>query len=53
MIFDLLNELPLESFGILRWTVLDKDDEIFELSDAIDEDKVMQSLWCRWIFLHR
>ena len=52
-LFDLLNELPLESFGVLRWMVLDKDDEIFELSDGIDEDKVMQSLWSRWIFLHR
>lgn len=52
-IYDLLNELPLEPFGLMSWYILDKEEDIFELDTVRDEDKVMQALWSRWIFLHR
>lgn len=52
-LYDLLNELPMEEFGLMGWFVIDKEEEIFEQDDVRDEDKVMQALWARWIILHR
>ncbi|EKM56487.1 uncharacterized protein PHACADRAFT_253645 [Phanerochaete carnosa HHB-10118-sp] len=52
-IYDLLNELPLEPYGILAWSIVDREEEIYELADVMDEDKVMMALWNRWIFLNR
>ena len=43
----------MEEFGALSWYIIDKEEEIFECDDVRDEDKVMQALWARWIFLHR
>ncbi|EPQ53586.1 hypothetical protein GLOTRDRAFT_116976 [Gloeophyllum trabeum ATCC 11539] len=37
----------------MSWFVIDKEEEIFELDDVRDEDKVMMALWGRWILLNR
>jgi hypothetical protein len=52
-LYDLLNSMSLEPFGVLAWVILDREEEIFEIDDVRDEDKVMQALWLRWIFLNR
>ncbi|KAI5986167.1 hypothetical protein EDD15DRAFT_1598375 [Pisolithus albus] len=52
-LYDILNALPLEPFGVLSWMVVDREEELFELDDVLDEDKVMLALWYRWIFLNR
>ena len=52
-LFDHLSTLPLDAFGRLAWFVLDKEEEIFELTDVLDEDKVICALWGRWILLNR
>lgn len=52
-IYDILNTLSLESFGVLAWAITDREEELFELDDVLDEDKVMMALWYRWIFLNR
>ncbi|KAF7361983.1 SMC hinge domain-containing protein [Mycena venus] len=51
-IYDLLNTLPMEPFGLLAWSVLDKEEEIFESDDIPDEHKVIHALWARWIFFN-
>lgn len=52
-LYDLLNMMSLEPYGIMAWFVVDKEEEIFELDEVRDEDKVMQALWARWIMLNR
>ena len=52
-IFDLLNELPLDEFGVMSWAVVDREEELFEMDDVRDEDKVMLALWNRWIMLNK
>jgi hypothetical protein len=52
-LFDLVALESMKPFGVMAWAVEDQDEEIFEVDDCLDEDKVMQSLWARWIFLHR
>lgn len=52
-LYDLLAGLSLKPFGVLAWSVLDKEEELFEMTDTRDEDKVMQVLWGRWIMLNR
>ncbi len=52
-LYDLLNELPLEPFGVLAWSIVDTEEELFELEDMRDEDKVIFALWNRWIMLNR
>lgn len=52
-LYDMLGTLPLEPYGILTWFVLDAEEEILNAADVPDEQKVMQALWSRWIFLHR
>jgi len=51
-LYDLINTLPMEPFGVLSWYVIDKEEELFEINDTRDEDKVMQALWNRWILLN-
>jgi hypothetical protein len=51
-LYDLLNTMSLEPFGVFAWVILDREKEIFEIDDVRDEDKVMQALWFRWIFLN-
>ena len=52
-LFDLLNELSLEPFGVMSWAIVEKEDELFENEDLCDEDKVILALWNRWITLNR
>ncbi|KZT68341.1 hypothetical protein DAEQUDRAFT_727911 [Daedalea quercina L-15889] len=52
-IYDLLSSVSLEPFGVLSWMIVDREEELFELDDVRDEDKVMMALWNRWIVLHR
>ncbi|KAI0634815.1 hypothetical protein C8Q77DRAFT_655753 [Trametes polyzona] len=52
-IYDLLNELPLDEFGIMSWAIVDREEELFEMDDVRDEDKVMLAVWNRWIMLHK
>lgn len=52
-IYDLLNTLSLAPFGILSWYIVDREEEMFENDDVLDEDKVMQALWGRWIMLNQ
>ena len=52
-LFDLLDVLPYEPYGILDWTIIDREEELFELDDVRDEDKVMEALWSRWITLNQ
>ncbi|KAF8555799.1 hypothetical protein OG21DRAFT_811504 [Imleria badia] len=52
-LFDFLNTLSLKPYGVLKWVIIDREEELFELDDILDEDKVIQALWFRWIFLHR
>lgn len=52
-LFDLLNTLPLEPFGVLDWEILDREEEIYESDDVREEYKVMHALWARWIMLNR
>ncbi|RDB30322.1 hypothetical protein Hypma_007240 [Hypsizygus marmoreus] len=52
-LFDLLNTLSLEPFGVLAWDILDREDEIYDSDNVRDEYKVMHALWARWIVLNR
>jgi hypothetical protein len=52
-LFDLLNELSLEPYGVMSWAVVGREDEVLEHDDLSDEDKVMLALWNRWIVLNR
>ena len=52
-IFDLLNTLPLDEFGIMSWAIVDREEVLFEMDDIRDEDKVMMALWNRWIMINR
>ncbi|KAF7975516.1 hypothetical protein HWV62_9327 [Athelia sp. TMB] len=52
-LYDILDDLSLSEHGILSWYILDREDEIFEQDDVLDEDKVMEALWNRWIMLHQ
>ncbi|KAG6902050.1 hypothetical protein C0995_005107 [Termitomyces sp. Mi166 len=52
-LYDLLNTLPLEPYGVLAWDVLDREDEIYDSDNVKDEYKVMHALWGRWIILNK
>ncbi|KAI0053124.1 hypothetical protein FA95DRAFT_1552611 [Auriscalpium vulgare] len=52
-LFDLLPPLSRDLYGVMVWAVIDKEEELFELDDVRDEDKVIQALWNRWILLGR
>lgn len=52
-LYDILGAKPLDQFGILAWSIIDREEELFEMDGVRDEDKVMQALWCRWIMANR
>ena len=52
-LYDLVGMLPMEPYGVLSWSVIHKEEELFEADDVRDEDKVIQALWDRWILLNR
>ena len=43
-IYDLLDELPLTHFGVMEWSIIDREEEIYEHSDLTDEDKAILAL---------
>ncbi|KAG8959130.1 hypothetical protein FRC03_008421 [Tulasnella sp. 419] len=51
--FTVLSNLPLDEFGNLANRVITNEAEIFSQDDVLDEDKVIASLWKRWILLNR
>jgi hypothetical protein len=48
-LYDLIGLPTMEECGLLAWNVVEKEEEIFELDDVRDEDKVILALWGRWI----
>lgn len=52
-LYDILGAKSLDEFGILAWSIIDREEELFEMDGVRDEDKVMQALWSRWIMLNR
>lgn len=52
-LYDMLLQLPKEPYGVLWWQVLETEQELLEVDDVPDEDKVMMALWNRWIFLNK
>ena len=52
-LFDVMAEVPISEYGLTSWSLLERDEELFELDDVRDEEKVMQALWNRWIFFKR
>ncbi|KAF8631491.1 hypothetical protein AX15_002378 [Amanita polypyramis BW_CC] len=52
-LFDLLQLLPLEPYGLLDWMVLEREAEIFNDDELTDELKVIVALWARWMMLNK
>jgi hypothetical protein len=52
-LFDLVAGYPMSDYGLASWSLLERDEELFEIDDIRDEEKAMQALWNRWIFSKR
>ncbi|KAI0251948.1 hypothetical protein BJV78DRAFT_400949 [Lactifluus subvellereus] len=52
-LFDLVARYPISDYGLTSWSLLERDEELFEIDDVRDEEKSMQALWNRWIFSER
>jgi hypothetical protein len=52
-LFDLVARHPMSDYGLTSWSLLERDEELFEIDDIRDEEKAMQALWNRWIFSER
>jgi len=52
-LFDLVARHPISGYGLTSWSLLERDEELFEIDDVRDEEKAIQSLWNRWIFFQR
>ena len=52
-LFDLVAMFPASDYGLTSWSLLERDEELFEIDDVRDEEKAMQALWNRWIFSER
>jgi hypothetical protein len=52
-LFDLIARHPMSDYGLTSWSLLERDEELFEIDDLRDEEKAMQALWNRWIFSER
>lgn len=52
-LYDLLNTLSLQDYGVLSWYIVDREEELFETDEVLDEDKVILALWGRWIMLNQ
>ncbi|KAI0037131.1 hypothetical protein K488DRAFT_81357 [Vararia minispora EC-137] len=51
-LYNLLDTLSLEEYGLQEWSIIDDEDEILEVEDQLDEDKVISALWNRWVALY-
>jgi len=49
-LFDVIAREPIFKYGLTSWSLLERDEELFEIDDLRDEEKAMQALWNRWIF---
>jgi hypothetical protein len=52
-LFDIIAKDPISKYGLTSWSLLERDEELFEIDDVRDEEKAMQALWNRWIFFKR
>jgi hypothetical protein len=52
-LFDVIAKDPISQYGLTSWSLLERDEELFEIDDVRDEEKAMQALWNRWIFFKR
>jgi hypothetical protein len=52
-LFDVIGKHPISEYGVTSWSLLERDEELFEIDDVRDEEKAMQALWNRWIFFKR
>ncbi|KAI9511272.1 hypothetical protein F5148DRAFT_1280967 [Russula earlei] len=52
-LYDLVARYPMSDYGLTSWSLLERDEELFEIDDIRDEEKAMQALWNRWIFFKR
>ena len=52
-LFDIVARQPISEYGLTSWSLLERDEELFEIDDIRDEEKAMHALWNRWIFLNR
>ncbi|KAH9990944.1 hypothetical protein BJV74DRAFT_836416 [Russula compacta] len=52
-LFDIVARHPMSEYGLTSWSLLERDEELFEIDDIRDEEKAMQALWNRWIFFNR
>lgn len=52
-LFDVIAKDPISKYGLTSWSLLERDEELFEIDDVRDEEKAMQALWNRWIFFKR
>jgi hypothetical protein len=52
-LFDAIARYPISEYGLTSWSLLERDEELFEIDDVRDEEKAMQALWNRWMFFKR
>ncbi|KAH9161399.1 hypothetical protein EDB89DRAFT_733538 [Lactarius sanguifluus] len=52
-LFDLISRFSASEYGLTSWSLIERDEELFEIDDMRDEEKAMQALWNRWIFFER
>jgi hypothetical protein len=53
-LFDLIaRDDTISDYGLTSWSLLERDEELFEIDDVRDEEKALQALWSRWIFSQR
>ncbi|KAH9053177.1 hypothetical protein EDB87DRAFT_283241 [Lactarius vividus] len=52
-LFDLVSRFSASEYGLTSWSLIERDEELFEIDDVRDEEKAMQALWNRWIFFER
>jgi hypothetical protein len=52
-LFDLVARDANSDYGLTSWSLLERDEELFEIDDVREEEKAIQALWNRWIFFQR
>ena len=44
-LYGTLNEFSLEPFSLMTWYIIDRKEDIFELDNMRDQDKIVSALW--------
>ena len=52
-LFDSVAEDSISDYGLTLWSLLERDEELFEIDDVRDEEKAIQAMWNRYIFFER